>query len=191
MKIYTRAGDKGRTQLIGHKIVGKDDLRVDAYGTVDELNSWVGYTDSILSSDTKELHEELQEIQQLLFDVGRDLATPIDDKKHDFIFTDEIATKATKWLEEKIDKYTAAAPKIDRFILPGGSPEASAFHVARTTTRRAERKMIALQHAEEINPQTEIFINRLSDYFFAVARYANVLKKTDDVLYRNGNPVFR
>ncbi|GAY73672.1 ATP:Cob(I)alamin adenosyltransferase [Lentilactobacillus kosonis] len=142
MKIYTRAGDKGRTQIVGHKVVPKNDARVESYGSIDELNSWVGYTISILTDKTKELHDELEEIQQILFDVGRDLATLNTDDKHEFIFTDEENQRQTKWLEEKIDKYTEAVPQTKRFVLPGGSVEASALHFARTITRRAERKSL-------------------------------------------------
>ncbi|MFC6254860.1 cob(I)yrinic acid a,c-diamide adenosyltransferase [Secundilactobacillus hailunensis] len=191
MKIYTRHGDKGKTQIIGASMIPKSDSRVEAYGTVDELNSWVGYTASILTSKTQEMRAELEEIQQILFDIGRDLATISTDKKHEYVFTDDLSAKQTKWLEDLIDKYVAAAPKIDRFILPGGSPEASAFHVARTITRRAERRIVALQEQDSINANTMVFINRLSDYFFAAARYANVKNGQDDILYRNGNPVFK
>lgn len=191
MKIYTKHGDKGKTQIIGSKQVFKDDARVEAYGTVDELNSWVGYTASILAGkNVKEFHDDLEEIQQLLFDVGRDLATPADDKKHTYFLTDEIQADKTKWIEGLIDKYVENTPKVDRFILPGGSKESSALHVARTITRRAERQIVALQQQTEINQNAEIFINRLSDYFFAAARYANVLNDAKDIVYRNGNPVF-
>lgn len=191
MKIYTRHGDKGKTQIIGASMIDKDDVRVEAYGTLDELNSWIGYTASILTKKTQSFHDELEEIQQILFDIGRDLATPSNDKKHDFVFTDEVSKEKTKWLEDCIDKYVDAAPAINRFILPGGSPEASALHVARTITRRAERHIVSLQNQDEINTNTLVFVNRLSDYFFAAARYANVLNEREDITYRNGNPVFK
>lgn len=187
VRIYTKTGDKGQTRIIGKQVVDKDNVRVNAYGSVDELNSWVGYADSQLTEKTVELHAELQEIQQLLFDAGTDLATPADDPKHDFIFD----AKSTKWLEGKIDHYTEVAPPVQKFILPGGSQVASALHVARTITRRAEREVVTLQGTAEINKDVLVFINRLSDYFFAVARYANVLEGTKDVLYRNSRPVFR
>lgn len=191
MKIYTRHGDKGKTQIIGSAMVDKDDTRVEAYGTVDELNSWIGYTAANLNQATANLQSELEEIQQLLFDVGRDLATPATDQKHDYVFTTAIADQQTKWLEDRIDAYVAATPTIDRFILPGGSPQAAALHVARTITRRAERCIVALQGQAAINPNTLVFINRLSDYFFAAARYANVQNGETDIFYRNGNPVFK
>ncbi|MFD1318551.1 cob(I)yrinic acid a,c-diamide adenosyltransferase [Loigolactobacillus zhaoyuanensis] len=187
MKIYTKTGDKGQTRIIGNQVVAKDDMRVNAYGSVDELNSWVGYTASQLTDKTAELHAELEEIQQLLFDVGTDLATPAADPKHGFIFN----PAATKWLEDKIDRYTEAVPAVQKFILPGGSAMAGMLHVARTITRRAEREVVSLQGIVEINQDVLVFINRLSDYFFAVARYANVLEGQDDILYRNSRPVFR
>ena len=190
MKIYTRHGDKGKTQIIGSSLVSKDDARVEAYGTVDELNSWIGYTQAILSVELKEMSAELQEIQQILFDIGRDLATLSTDKRHEYFFTDEVSKDRTKWLEDAIDKYVEGTPEIDRFILPGGNQSASALHVARTITRRAERQMVALQNNTEINQNTLVFINRLSDYFFAAARFANHDAGNDDISYRNGNPVF-
>lgn len=188
MKIYTRNGDHGDTRIVGKQIRSKADQRVQAYGNVDELNSWIGYTRSILSFRTKVLDPELEEIQQLLFDCGRDLATPKGEPRHPFIFD---ATAPTKWLEDKIDRYTVAAPKVTKFILPGGSQVASALHFARTITRRTERSIVALKQEEPINEEVLIFINRLSDYFFAAARLANAKDGQTDVLYRNSKDVFR
>lgn len=188
MKIYTKNGDKGQTRIIGKQILYKSDPRVEAYGEVDELNSWVGYTRSLVNEQTEVLASELEEIQQLLFDCGTDLATPKDDERHHFIFKQE---KPNAWLEERIDEYTAAVPAVKKFILPGGTQLAAALHNARTITRRAERHIVALMQQEEINEDVLAFINRLSDYFFAAARYANYLEKEDDVLYRNSKDVFR
>ena len=189
MKIYTRTGDKGQTRIIGKTIVNKNDIRVEAYGTIDELNSWLGMTISLLNDQTKCLQSELEEIQQLLFDAGRDLATLREDPRHDFIFSNNIGV--TKWLEEKIDVYTDQVPAVKKFILPGGTQSASALQYARTVTRRAERQIVALQQTSDINQDVLIFINRLSDYFFAAARYANFLEHYDNILYRNSRPVFR
>ncbi|EHO48000.1 cob(I)yrinic acid a,c-diamide adenosyltransferase [Lentilactobacillus kisonensis] len=191
MKIYTRAGDKGRTQIIGHQIVSKDDARVEAYGTTDELNSWVGYIISILTAQTTELADELEEIQQLLFDVGNDLANPSEKSHRDYKFDPQTAEEATKWLEGKIDRYTQAAPQVKKFILPGGSPVAAALQVARTVTRRAERRIVTLKAQTAINNDVMGFINRLSDYFFAAARYANYLDKRKEITYRNSKLIFR
>ncbi len=190
MKIYTRAGDKGRTQMVGHQVVDKDDDRVEAYGTIDELNSVVGFTAATLTAQTQQLHDELEELQQLLFDVGYDLAKSANVEKP-FKFTTALSEKSTAWLEEKIDDYTAASPKVKKFILPGGSSTSASLHVARTITRRAERRIVSLQKKSAINPAILPFINRLSDYFFAAARFANTLSKTPDVLYRNSKDVFR
>ncbi|GEK27897.1 cob(I)yrinic acid a,c-diamide adenosyltransferase [Furfurilactobacillus siliginis] len=189
VKIYTKTGDHGQTRIIGKKIVDKNDPRVNAYGTVDELNSWIGFIISGLNDKTNVLYDELTEIQQLLFDAGTDLATLKGDTRHEYIFNND--GTATGWLEKKIDDYTAVAPQVQKFILPGGTQTASALHYARTVTRRAEREIVALQSLDDINPDVLIFINRLSDYFFAAARYANVLEKKEDILYRNSRPVFK
>ncbi|WP_164511482.1 cob(I)yrinic acid a,c-diamide adenosyltransferase [Levilactobacillus cerevisiae] len=189
MKIYTRTGDKGQTRIIGKKVVNKSDTRVEAYGTVDELNSLVGFAISVLDEKTQVLQPELEEIQQLLFDAGTDLATLNDDSRHAFIFGKNAG--ATDWLEGKIDTYTTAVPEVHKFILPGGATPAATLHLARTVTRRAERLIVALQQEEAINQDVLVFMNRLSDYFFAVARYANFLAGHDDILYRNSKPVFR
>ena len=191
MKIYTRAGDKGNTQIIGHQVVAKDDARIEAYGTTDELNSWLGYIISILTSKTADLAEELEEIQQLLFDVGNDLANPLGEPKRPYQFDPKTAAEATKWLEEKIDCYIQAVPPVKKFILPGGSPVAAALQVARTATRRAERRVETLKIQTAINNEVMGFINRLSDYFFAAARYANYLDKGKEVIYRNSKFIFR
>ena len=188
MKIYTKNGDKGQTRIIGKQILYKSDPRVEAYGEVDELNSWVGYTKSLINSHTQVLADELEEIQQLLFDCGHDLATPAEDERHSFEFKQK---QPTAWIEEKIDNYTQTVPAVKKFILPGGTQLASALHVARTITRRAERQIVQLMREEQINQDVLIFINRLSDYFFAAARYANYLEQQSDVLYRNSKDVFR
>ena len=189
MKIYTRTGDKGKTRIIGNEVLYKSDQRINSYGTVDELNSLVGMIRANLSPETEVFAEDLEEIQQLLFDCGTDFATPAEDQKHEYIFKED--TQAVLWLEKKIDLYSEKVPKIQKFILPGGSKTAASFHVARTVTRRAEREVVALMLDEAINEYALKFINRLSDYFFAAARYANVLDGVDDIQYRNSKPVFR
>lgn len=188
MKIYTRTGDKGQTRIIGNDVLYKSDKRIVAYGTVDELNSLVGMVIATLSDNTKVFKEELEEIQQLLFDCGTDLAVSKNDTKHDFIFKDN---NSVDWLEKKIDEYTDKTTKIQKFILPGGCVTAAHLHMARTVTRRAEREIVNLMQDEPINGEVLKFINRLSDYFFIAARYANVLEKVEDVQYRNSKPVFR
>ena len=189
MKIYTRTGDKGKTRIIGNDVLYKSAQRIESYGTIDELNSLVGVVIANLSEKNLVLKDELQEIQQLLFDCGTDLAISATDKKHEFIFTED--NKAVDWLEKKIDDYSAKVPAIQKFILPGGSKTASNLHLARTVTRRAEREIVALMQEEPINDYVLRFVNRLSDYFFAAARYSNVLDGVDDIQYRNSKPVFR
>jgi len=189
MKIYTRIGDKGKTRIIGNDVLYKSAPRINSYGTVDELNSLVGLVIANLSDKTAILKDELEEIQQLLFDCGTDLAVSPTDKKHEFIFKDD--NGAVDWLEKKIDEYSDKVPVTKKFILPGGSKTAANLHMARTVTRRAEREIVALMQLEPINEDVLKFINRLSDYFFAAARYSNVLDGVEDIQYRNSKPVFR
>ncbi|PMD68278.1 cob(I)yrinic acid a,c-diamide adenosyltransferase [Companilactobacillus nuruki] len=188
MKIYTRTGDKGKTRIIGNDVLYKSAPRINSYGTIDELNSLVGLVIANLSDKTKVFKEELEEVQQLLFDCGTDLAISPTDKKHEFIFEDN---GAVEWLEKKIDEYSEKVPVTKKFILPGGSKTAANLHMARTVTRRAEREIVALMQIEPINEAVLKFINRLSDYFFAAARYSNVLEGVEDIQYRNSKPVFR
>jgi cob(I)alamin adenosyltransferase len=187
MKIYTRNGDRGQTRIIGKEILYKSDPRVEAYGSIDELNSWIGYIRSILDANTKVFDAELEELQQLLFDCGHDLATPKGEERSHFIFD---SSKCVKWLEDKIDTYNDQVEPVKKFILPGGCQVASAMHYARTITRRAERNIVALKLKKPINEEVLVFINRLSDYFFIAARYANHLEKHSETLYRNSKDVF-
>lgn len=179
MKLYTKKGDRGMTQLVGGTKVSKDSERVRAYGTMDELNSWLGYSITFCEGPAVVFVKELQEIQQCLFDAGRDLATVSDHPV--YIFHE----KNIDWLEKRIDFYSDHSPQIKQFILPGGSRTAAVLHVARTVTRRLERQIVALQKYSSINEVVLKYVNRLSDYFFAAARYANVLNKVDDVFYDN------
>lgn len=200
MQIYTRVGDKGQTKINGNYTVNKDSARVEAYGTIDELNSFVGLAAS--SKETwSELKDELQQIQQFLFDCGNDLATS-NTKKYPY----RMDVKPTKWLENIIDKYADEPKPLESFILPGGTQLASQLHVCRTVTRRAERSIVAFNHYLEVskeqkayetqreeseaNPYVQMFVNRLSDYFFAVARVANHRTNVDDVLYERSGKVF-
>ncbi|KAA9299115.1 MULTISPECIES: cob(I)yrinic acid a,c-diamide adenosyltransferase [Aerococcus] len=183
MQIYTRTGDKGTTRIIGGQEVPKDSLRVNAYGSVDELNSWIGVTISENES-WPELNEELIQIQQYLFDCGNDFATP--EGKGEY----RLKQAAIDWLEERIDTYNPQAPAVESFILPGGSRLASRLHYARTVTRRCERHIVSFMREESSSPVALKFINRLSDYFFAVARLANVKVGLSDILYERSGKVF-
>ncbi|EGO5180542.1 cob(I)yrinic acid a,c-diamide adenosyltransferase [Enterococcus faecalis] len=185
MKIYTKTGDKGMTKLVGSSTVAKDSDRVESYGTIDELNSWVGYIISQLPQENQEIKEELEALQHLLFDAGTDLSTPIEAQR-----PFKLQKESVRWLEQRIDFYTAQSPDIDRFILPGGTPAASMVHVARTIARRAERIIVRLNWTAKINEEVLIFTNRLSDYFYALARYLNVQAQRPDVFYERSEKVF-
>lgn len=185
MKIYTKTGDKGMTKLVGSSTVAKDSDRVESYGTIDELNSWVGYIISQLPQENQEIKEELEALQHLLFDAGTDLSTPIEAQR-----PFKLQKTSVHWLEQRIDFYTAQSPDIDRFILPGGTPAASMVHVARTIARRAERIIVRLNWTAKINEEVLIFTNRLSDYFYALARYLNVQAQRPDVFYERSEMVF-
>lgn len=163
------------TQLVGGSRGSKADRQVDAYGTMDELNAWLGYSITCCNDLDSFFVPELQEIQQCLFDAGHDLSTALNHP--DYIFTEE----HVQLLERKIDLYSARSPEIRQFILPGGSKMAAVLHLARTVTRRLERQIVALQKESSINPAVLIYVNRLSDYLFAAARYANVINKVEDI----------
>ncbi|HEX6595067.1 MAG TPA: cob(I)yrinic acid a,c-diamide adenosyltransferase [Bacillota bacterium] len=186
MKIYTRTGDKGQTGIIGGR-VDKDDIRVEAYGTVDELNSFVGQAIVELDEQTfSDVLEDLEKIQHELFDCGGDLASV--SKKRPPKLTEDAIT----YLEERIDEMTEETPDIERFILPGGAKPAASIHIARTITRRAERHVVRLLKQDEtVPPVTLQYLNRLSDYFFALARVINARLGVNDVEYVRSARVFR
>lgn len=185
MKLYTKTGDKGQTSVIGGRL-DKDHVRVEAYGTVDELNSFVGLAVTELNDDLfKDIASELAKIQHELFDCGGDLAMV--STKYPFKAKDEMIT----FLEERIDFYSSEAPAIEKFILPGGSKPAASLHVCRTVTRRAERLVVQLQKVDETNPVVLKYLNRLSDYFFAAARVVNHRLKIKDVEYERSALVFK
>ncbi|MGF7534171.1 cob(I)yrinic acid a,c-diamide adenosyltransferase [Bacillus mexicanus] len=186
MKLYTKTGDKGQTSLVGGR-TDKDSLRVESYGTIDELNSFVGLALAELSGQSgfEDVTAELLMIQHELFDCGGDLA--IVTEKKDYKLTEE----SVSFLEMRIDAYTAEAPELKKFILPGGSKGAALLHAARTITRRAERRVVALMKSEEIHETVLRYLNRLSDYFFAAARVVNVRSSIGDVEYERSAVVFR
>jgi len=165
-KIYTKTGDDGTTGLVGGTRVKKYDVRLEAYGTVDELNAVIGVIRSF------DLHEEdkniLVEIQNKLFNIGSRLAS---DKKGDEI-TAELSIKNDDilFLEKAIDQFEENLPELTRFILPGGKPAASQCHVARTVCRRAERRILEFAEQNTVQPELIKYINRLSDFFFVFAR---------------------
>ncbi len=175
MKIYTKTGDKGETSLFGGQRVWKDDLRIETYGTVDELNSLIGV--AVTEIVYEELIEVLQRIQNRLFTVGADLATPIEKNLHikrvDNSFIDEC--------EKDIDNFNSKIPELKEFILPGGTKGSAMLHLCRTVCRRAERKVITLSKGVEIGTNIIIYLNRLSDLFFVLARFENFVNGIPDI----------
>ena len=166
MKIYTKTGDKGQTALIGGRRVSKADLRIDAYGTVDELNSWIGLVrDQPVNADRKEL---LKEIQDRLFTVGAELAT--DPEKVPIRAIPTIIPDDVRLLEKAMDAMDAELPELRAFVLPGGHQAVSFCHLARTVCRRAERLVISLNEQSAVDELVLQYMNRLSDYLFVLSR---------------------
>lgn len=170
MKIYTRTGDRGDTGLFGGERVSKHDLRVIAYGTVDEANSAIGVARSLLREP--DLDRTLVEVQNALFDIGADLATPAGARQRDQL-TPMSADDVT-WLEETIDRFSAELEPLSSFILPGGDASGAALHLARAVVRRAEREVTLLGEQIEVDDSIRSYLNRLSDLLFTLARVANV-----------------
>lgn len=167
MKIYTKKGDKGQTSLFGGTPVGKDSLRLHAYGTTDELNSVAGMIlTQTISNTTRKI---LLRIQEELFILGSDLATPLSKKTA----IDRLQESHVVRLEKLIDKLEQDLPPLTSFILPGGSQPGATLHFARTVCRRAERYTAGLMKEDDINEHALIYLNRLSDLLFVMARYEN------------------
>lgn len=176
MKIYTRTGDDGTTSLFAGGRVKKDNARVEAYGTVDELNSILGVIRAV--SKDNFINETIKDIQNLLFVLGSDLATPIGVES---IKVKRITKDDVEKIERLIDKVEESLEPLRSFILPGGTFLASFLHLARTVCRRAERRIVSLSEKEKINENIIPFVNRLSDLFFTLARYANKIENVDDI----------
>jgi cob(I)alamin adenosyltransferase len=186
MNIYTRTGDEGQTGIIGGR-VEKDDIRVEAYGTVDELNCFVGQAISLLSDGKyADLSSDLLQIQHELFDCGHDLALA-----KTGLYPFKVNAEMVDNLEALIDRYDAETKDLQRFILPGGSVISSTLHVCRTVCRRAERIVVTLARTQEINPEVRRYLNRLSDLFFTIARIGNFREGITDVEYERSALVFR
>jgi cob(I)alamin adenosyltransferase len=178
MKIYTRTGDDGTTGLLGRDRVPKHDLRVEAYGSVDELNSVLGV---VHAGDTGHLLGELiPSLQASLFEVGAELAT-VDDAMLQKLA--RITDAEVVQLERHIDRLEAELPPLTRFVLPGGTPLAAALHHARTVCRRAERRVTALSDREPVSGAIVRWLNRLADLLFVMARWANARAGVPDQLW--------
>jgi cob(I)alamin adenosyltransferase len=180
LKIYTKTGDKGETSLFGGKRVSKNALRIEAYGTVDELNSILGVCCSF--NNAQDVDSILNELQQALFTLGADLATPSDVQSKS---VKRIQESDIVLLEKSIDSLSEKIQPLKSFILPGGNRAAAMIHLARTVCRRAERLVVQLSHEEEINLQSIIYLNRLSDLLFVLARYVNALSNTSEVKWNS------
>ena len=179
MKIYTKKGDKGKTNLFGtDKRISKSSKRVKSYGEIDELNSFIGLA---LSGDEPEefssIIKELNKIQNDLFIIGSELATISSDKK---IIKRIKKTDVTR-LEKIIDSCSDELEPLENFILPGGSMAAAIFHICRTVCRRAERNIVELSEVEDINEEIITYLNRLSDLFFILARFSNKILDVEDI----------
>ncbi|MDW8758703.1 cob(I)yrinic acid a,c-diamide adenosyltransferase [Streptococcus suis] len=188
MRIYTGYGDSGKTRLYGGDRVSKTHERVEAYGTMDELCSLLGRIVAEMReyAELDDLRLECEQIQQQLFDCGSDLATPRELRP----YKQEEAT--VNWLEERMDAYMHQPPQLEKFIIPGGHLIASSLHMARTLTRRLERRMVALIEIEEkVNSVGMVYINRLSDYFFVLARLVNFRLGVADTVYERSSKIFR
>ena len=171
-KIYTRTGDDGTTELSNHERIDKSNIRIEAMGDIDELNSFIGF---LRTNDIPDdLSEHLLNIQHRLFDIGGELAIP-DNRV--------ISSESVKRLEQLIDDFNSDLPALKEFVLPGGSISASICHIARTVCRRSERTLVALARRESFNAETLCYINRLSDLLFVLARTLNLRDGNTEVLW--------
>ncbi len=186
MKIYTKTGDQGETSLFGGTRVRKSSIRIDAYGTVDELNSHIGLIrDQVTDS---ELRNELIAIQNKLFTMGAMLATPEDKQKlkngQDRLKIDLIHQEEIKFLEDRMDAMNAVLKPMTHFILPGGHTAVSFCHIARCVCRRAERITVELADQEAVKQEVLIYLNRLSDYLFVLARKLTMDNKVEEIPWK-------
>ena len=179
MKIYTKTGDGGDTGIMGGGRLSKSDPRIVAIGEVDELNATIGLCRA--EGDLRDIEPILHSVQNLLFDLGSELASPGDER---FVMPD---TGIVGKLEAEIDRMTAELPELHNFILPGGSELAARIHVARAVCRRAERALIQLSSHADVRAESKMFLNRLADYLFVAARTANCIRNVKDVNWTRGS----
>jgi cob(I)alamin adenosyltransferase len=187
-RVYTRAGDRGQTRLVGGQKVDKDSLRLEAYGTVDELNAVVGLVREANREGPPEaaakLDGILRRVQNELFNLGSDLATLIEDRSPNQPL---IEARHVEALEREMDELNAALPELRSFILPGGGWVHAYFHLARTVCRRAERACVHLAREEPIGEHVVPYLNRLSDAFFVFGRWAAAARGQPESLWQPGN----
>jgi len=183
MKLYTKTGDTGQTGLIGGTRVSKNDIRIEAYGTVDELNTFIGLLTTYSVPDIDMIF--LREVQNTLFAIGSHLAT--DTTKVNLLEASIINEDLIIKIEREIDRLDSTLPVLTSFILPGGSKPSALSHVCRTITRRAERRIFDMKTTYDIDNQILIFLNRLSDYFFVFSRHLNYIANCEEIRWKKQN----
>ncbi len=176
MKIYTKTGDDGSTGIVSGKRIAKHSSVIEAYGTADELNSFVGWA---RAAGRSKIDSQLEQIQNDLHVLAADLATPPELTPKLGRFSKERASRLESW----IDEMEKSLEPLRQFLLPGGAELASRLHICRTVARRAERELYRLKQEQEVNEETGIYLNRLSDYLFVAARFANHSENIKDVLW--------
>lgn len=194
-KVYTRTGDKGTTSLVGGIRIGKADIRLEAYGTVDELNSHLGLLAAHLSAGDKNLPDSdknhpdsddrrtIEQIQSILFNIGTHLATDL--SQTPLYPSARLPEDAITRLENEIDRALAMLPEAQGFVLPGGTIAAAQAHICRTVCRRAERRVVALAAEAEVGPEIQTYLNRLSDYLFVLAKKLNFMAGECEKIWHN------
>lgn len=187
-KVYTRTGDKGTTSLVGGIRIGKADIRLEAYGTVDELNSHLGLLAAHLSAGDKNLPDSddrrtIEQIQSILFNIGTHLATDL--SRTPLYPSARLPEDAITRLEDEIDRTLAMLPEAQGFVLPGGTIAAAQAHICRTVCRRAERRIVALAAEAEVGPEILTYLNRLSDYLFVLAKKLNFMAGECEKIWHN------
>lgn len=194
-KVYTRTGDKGTTSLVGGIRIGKADIRLEAYGTVDELNSHLGLLAAHLSAGDKNLPDSdknlpdsddrrtIEQIQSILFNIGTHLATDL--SRAPLYPSARLPEDAITRLEDEIDRTLAMLPEAQGFVLPGGTIAAAQAHICRTVCRRAERRVVALAAEAEVGPEIQTYLNRLSDYLFVLAKKLNFMAGECEKIWHN------
>jgi len=180
-KVYTRGGDKGKTSLVGGQRVSKASIRLEAYGTIDELSAHLG----LLAAELPEGHEQMmvERIQNCLFNVCTNLAT--DQSKTPLYPSAHLPEGEIALLEQEVDTIMHELPEAQGFILPGGTREAAQAHVCRTVCRRAERRIVALSEEADVSPEVQQYINRLSDYLFVLAKKLNFIAGKQEKIWQN------
>jgi cob(I)alamin adenosyltransferase len=187
MRIYTRAGDQGETGLFGGERISKADRRIEAMGSVDELNAAIGWAETLLTELS--LRETLRTIQSDLFTIGADLATPVDTDPAVAAKSARLDLARIGWLEAIIDEFEDGVPPLRNFILPGGAPGAAALQLCRAICRRAERQVVRLNDEDAIQPAVLGYMNRLSDSLFVLARWVNARAGIEEPVWKPAIPL--